>query len=280
VILVTGASGTVGSQVVRELSNRNAEFRAGVHSRSFGIDGVETRHVDFDRPETLGPALEGVSDVFLLSSEVLHERAMVEAARDAGVERIVKLSAFGAADEAFIVGRWHREVEREIERSGLTWTFLRPNYFMQNVVTVMGEDIREEDAFYDSVGDARISHIDARDLGRVAAHVLTEPGHEEEAYELSGPEAITHDEIAETLTEALGRTIRYVRLSDEEYRKRLLAMGLPEEEAEAWVDVNRVARTTDADSTVTTSVRDITGREPTSFEEFCHDYAPDLGATP
>jgi uncharacterized protein YbjT (DUF2867 family) len=151
---------------------------------------------------------------------------------------------------------------------------------MQNVVTVMGEDIREEDAFYDSVGDARISHIDARDVGRVAAHVLTEPGHEEEAYELSGPEAITHDEIAETLTEALGRTIRYVRLSDEEYRKRLLAMGLPEEEAEAWVDVNRVARTTDADSVVTTSVRDITGREPTSFEEFCHDYAPDLGATP
>jgi uncharacterized protein YbjT (DUF2867 family) len=274
-ILVTGASGTVGSQVVRGLLQQGTAFCAGVHSRPLEIEGVESRTLDFDRPETLGPALEGVRTVYLVSYETLHEKAMVTAARDAGVERIVKQSAWRAGDEAFIVGRWHREVEREIEGSGMAWTFLRPNMFMQNLVTVHGESIREENAFYESAGDARVSYIDVRDVARVAARVLTERGHDGRAYDLSGREAVTHAAIAEMLTQALGRTIRFVRISDEEFRQRWTSQGASEEEAEAWVDISRYFRT-GACSDVTTTVHDLTGREPGSFPEFCRDYAAEL----
>jgi uncharacterized protein YbjT (DUF2867 family) len=161
-ILVTGATGTVGSQVVQELLEKGARFFAGVHSRPLDIEGVESRTIDYDRPETLPPALEGVRTVYLVSYETLHEKAMVAAARDAGVERIVKQSAWRAADEGFIVGRSHREVERAIEGSGMAWTFLRPNMFMQNLMTVHGESIRRENVLYESAEDARVSYIDAR----------------------------------------------------------------------------------------------------------------------
>lgn len=119
--------------------------------------------------------------------------------------------------------------------------------------------------------------IDARDIGRVAAHGLTKPGHEGEAYELTGPQAITHEEVVEALTRMLGRTIRYVRIDDEDYRQSLLAMGLSEGTAEAYIDANRHVRK--SPSTVTSIVQDVTGREPTSFEEFCHDHASVLAAS-
>ena len=276
-ILVTGASGTVGSLVVGELIDRGVEVRAGVHRRAPGIDGVESRRIDLGDPETLPPALEGVREVFLVSPSTLDDRAIVPAAEEAGVERIVKLSSSGAESEDFLSGRVSRAVEREIERSDLEWTFLRPTYFMQNFTNYYGETIREEDAFYDSVADARISHVDCRDVARVAARVLTEPGHEGEAYPLTGPEGITHEEIARILSRTLGRKIEYVRISDEELRESLLSDGVPEGFADSLVSANRVART-GADSAVTTHVSEITGREPTSFETFARDHASELEA--
>ncbi len=275
-ILVTGATGTVGSQLVRELLDQDTPFYAAVHSRPLEIGGVESRTLDYDRPETLPPALEGVRTVYLVSYETLHEKALVEDAREAGVERIVKQSAWRAGDEGFVSGRWHREVEREIERSGLAWTFLRPNMFMQNFETVHGQSIRQENAFYESAEDASVSYIDARDVARVAARVLTEPGHDGQAYDLSGPAAVTHEEIAAALTRALGRSIEYVRISDEEHRQRWMAAGVPREEAAAWVDISRYFRT-GACSEVTAAVQDLTGRAPRSLREFCRDHAAELG---
>jgi uncharacterized protein YbjT (DUF2867 family) len=272
-ILVTGASGTVGSELVRLLRDQGQPVRAGVHAQPLAIDGVEAVAFDFDRPETIPPALEGVNQVYLLSFAVTHERSLVEAARRAGIERIVKHSAFGAAEQEFLSGRLHREVELEIEASGMAWTFLRPNYFMQNFITVMGDDIRQDSAIYDSAVGARISYIDARDIARAAAQVLTERGHEGTSYELSGPAALTNEDAAAMLSVAVGRTIRYVPITDDEFRQRCLAMGLSEEDAEQWVDVNRQARATDADSLVTTDVEDILGRPATPFSEFCRDHA-------
>ena len=273
-ILVTGASGTVGAELVRLLRDQGQPVRAGIHSHPLAIDGVQAVAIDFDRPETLPEALEGVRQVYLLSFAISHETALVEAARREGVERIVKHSAFGAAEQDFLTGRLHREVERKIEASGLAWTFLRPNYFMQNFITVMGDDIRRDSAIYDSAVGARISYIDARDIARVGARVLAERGHEGKAYELSGPEAITNEQAAARLSEAVGRTIRYVPITDDEFRHRCLAMGLSEDDAEQWVDVNRQARATDADSVVTTGVEDILGRPATPFTQFCSDHAP------
>ncbi len=277
-ILVTGATGTIGSHLVRELVRQDELVRAGIHVRPLEFDGVETCSIDFDQPETLPPALEGVDTLFLLSRDVFHEKPMVDAAIEAGVERVVYISSFNAETDTFIVGQLHREVEQYIQDSDMIWTILRPNYLMQNFVTIMGEEIRNEDAFYDSIGDARVSQIDARDVSQVAARVITESGHENQAYELSGPEALSHHQAAEALSEALGRRIQYLELDDETYRRRLLSQGVPEEFAGYLVDVNRRNRKGETDDDkITDSVRNILGREPTTFSQFCLDYAPQLG---
>jgi uncharacterized protein YbjT (DUF2867 family) len=185
-ILVTGATGNIGPGVVRSLLERGAPIRIAVHRTPLAVDGAPTVPLDFDRPETFAPALDGADTLFLLSAEVAHEAALIDAAGDAGIRRIVYISSFGANEDPFLVGRLHREMEERIAASGMAWTVLRPNYLMQNVLWLMADDIRREDAFYDSLGPRPVSMIDARDIGAAAARVLTEPGHEGRAYELSG----------------------------------------------------------------------------------------------
>lgn len=282
-ILVTGATGTIGSSLVPALRDQGVAFRAGVHTRPLELEGVETRLVDYYRPETLLKALEGVSTVFLVLSLYHDKRAMlaaagnmIDAARSSGVERIVKLSTYAAQHEGFPHARWHRKVERQIERSGMAWTFLRPNAFMQTLLEEWAECIRQEGAFYDAVEGAGYAPIDARDIARVAARVLAGPGYAGQAFELTGPEALSWEQAAETLSGVLGRPVRYVRISDEQLRQSLMEKGFTEEIAAAWVEVHRYVRRNP--STVTTSVRDITGREPVSFAEFCRYYASQLFA--
>jgi uncharacterized protein YbjT (DUF2867 family) len=277
-ILITGAAGTVGSQLVRILTDNGIPIRAGVHSRPLDMDGVESYRIDYEKPETLKPALQGVQKVFLVlpitfDGEAMANagRVMVEAALVSGVQHIVKLSAYGAGDEGYTHARWHRRVERIIENSRLDWTFLRPNAFMQTLLEGWAESIRKEGRFYDAVEGRSYAPIDARDIARMAAQTLNEPGHKGKAYELTGPEALSWDEAADTLSRVLGRTIHYVRISDEELRQSLLDEGYSKEMADAWIDVNRYTQR--VPSTVTSSVKDITGREPVSFEQFCREYA-------
>jgi uncharacterized protein YbjT (DUF2867 family) len=273
-ILVTGATGNIGPNVVRSLQERGLSVRAGIHVQPLDIDGIETCTIDFDQPETLPPALEGIDALFLLSSEVAHEEAMVVAARQAGVARIVYMSSFKADTDHFLVGQLHRRIELQIEAGGMKWTFLRPNYLMQNFLRLMADDIRNDDAFYDSIGDARISCFDARDVGPAAATVLTERGHAGRAYDLSGPEAISYHDAAGMLSDALGRTIRYVQVDDEEYRRRYEAKGVPRHYVDFLVDVNREAREGRTnDHVVTTAFKEITGSPATPFARFCRDHA-------
>jgi uncharacterized protein YbjT (DUF2867 family) len=275
-ILVTGASGTVGSEVVKALQARGARFRAGYRTRPQNVPaGGEAVALDYGRPETLAPALRGVETVFLLSSTVEPERNVLGAAKTAGVKRVVKLSVLGAAEEAFTFARWHRGIERAIEQSGLAWTFLRPNGFMQNVVTYMSATIKGQGALYTSAPDARVAHVDARDIGAVAARVLSEGGHEGKAYEIDGPQALTYRDIAATLTRVLGREVRCVPISDEDYRKGAVSAGTPAEYADALVDLARFYRTGGA-SRVAPTVRDLLGREPIDFERFARDHAAAL----
>lgn len=269
-ILVTGAAGTVGSEVVKGLRQSGAPFKVGFRNRR--PEGVEGVPIDLDKPETIPPALTGVETVFLLSNTASPELNLVRAAKAAGVRRIVKLSVWGAAEEAFTFSKWHRAIEREIEASGVAWTFLRPVGFMQNVVNYMGATIKGQSAFYQSAADARISHIDARDIGAVAARVLTGKGHEGKAYPLTGPEPLTYGDIASTLTHVLGRKITYVAVSDEDYKKGAVAAGTPEAYADALVDLNRYYRT-GAMAEVTGEVKALTGRDAIPFEQFARDYA-------
>ncbi len=272
-ILVTGAAGTVGGEVVRGLQAAGAVFKVAYRKRRVeGLDGVA---LDLDRPETIAPALAGCNTVFLLSNDATPELNLVRAAPAAGVRRIVKLSVWGAADEAFEFARWHRPVERALEASGLRFTFLRPNGFMQNVVNHMGATIREQSAFYQPDGEARISHIDARDIGAVATRVLTEDGHDGRAYTLSGPEGLTYHEMAATLSSVLGRTITYVPLSPEDYKVGALGTGVPEGYVDALLDLARCYRS-GAAAQVTGDVKAVLGRDPISFAQFARDHASAL----
>ena len=274
-ILVTGASGTIGSELTKALAPMHVRLRVGYHSRPERASGGEPVRLDFQDPGSLKAALDGVDTVFLLSSQVTPEVNLVRAADEAGVRRIVKLSVWGADGEGFSFARWHRAVEREIEASGLLWTFLRPNGFMQNVVNFMGATIKSQGAFYLPAGDARVSHVDARDIAAVAAAVLTRPGHDKRAYKLSGPQALGYGEIAETLSSVLGRTISYVNISDEDYKKGAMAAGIPEGYADALVDLNRFYRGAGSDE-VTQDVELVTGKAPIPFEQFARDHAAAL----
>jgi uncharacterized protein YbjT (DUF2867 family) len=188
------------------------------------------------------------------------------------VKRIVKLSVWGAQDEEFTFARWHRAVERAIEASGVAWTFVRPNSFMQNVVNFMGATIKAQGAFFHSAADARISHVDARDVAAVAARTLTDAGHEGRAYSLSGPEALGYADIAAVLSRAVGREIRYVAISDADYKQGAVSAGIPEAYADALIDLSRHFRTGKM-SQLTGDVKAVSGRDPIPFEQFARDAA-------
>ena len=279
-ILVTGAGGTVGALVALELKALNRKTRLAFHSeekvRKAIAQGQDAVALDFSRPETLGPALAGVDTVFLLGTGGLGQAEgeinVIREAKAAGVRKIVKLSAWAADTEAFAIGKIHRVAERELERSGLDWTILRPNGFMQNFVNYMSGSIKAQGAFYQPAADAKISHIDARDIARVAAAVLANPGHESKAYELTGPAALSYGDAAGVLSRVLGRKINYVPVSDEAARAGMMSAGIPDFYADYLVDLNRFYRKGTA-ARVTTTVKDISGREPVSFDQFVKDNA-------
>lgn len=275
-ILVTGASGTVGTQVVNALSARGKPFRAAYRTRPQNLPaGVEAVQIDFDKPETLPPALRGAETLFLLSSAVMPEKNVLPEAKKAGVARVVKLSVWRADEQEYTFARWHRSVEQAIVGSGLAWTFLRPNSFMQNVPNFSAQTIKAQGAFYTSAPDAPIAHIDARDIGAAAARVLSEAGHEGKAYTLGGPAAFTYREMVGILTKVLGREVRCVAISDEDYKKGAVGAGMPEAYADALVDLERYYRTGKAGQ-LTPDLRQLLGREPTTFEQFARDHASAL----
>jgi uncharacterized protein YbjT (DUF2867 family) len=272
-ILITGASGTVGGEVVKALGGGAAKVRAGYRTRPQNIPrGVESVALDFEKPETIRPALAGVDTVFLLSTMVDPERKVVDEAKRAGVKRIVKLSVYGAAQEGFTFARWHRAVEKHIEASGVPWTFLRPAGFMQNFFNYMGETIRKQSTIYSSAGNGASPHIDARDIGAAAARVLTGKGHEGKAYELTGAELLTYPQCASILSRVLGREVKYVPITPEQYKQAVLAAGMPPVYVEALVDLDRYYASGGM-AKVTPTVKELTGRDPIRFEQFAKDYA-------
>jgi len=277
-ILVTGSSGTVGTELLKQLTAKGAKVRAAYRSRPVSMPGVEGARVDFETGEGLDAAMAGCEAVFLLSGGVADQTGAeiraVDAARRAGARRVVKLSVWGAEGQDFSFAKIHRPVERAIERSGMAFTFLRPNGFMQNFVNYDGEAIRSQGAFYYPCHNAAVSHVDVRDIAAVAVAALTEPGakHAGKAYTLSGPEALTFTQVAEKLSAAVGKPIRYVDPPEAEYRKTLVGMGIPGPYADALIDLSRYYAAGKA-SAVTPAVREVTGRKGISFDEFARESA-------
>jgi uncharacterized protein YbjT (DUF2867 family) len=279
-ICITGASGTLSSEVIRQLEAKAIPFRAAFFARSAAerarSRGIEAVTIDYNHPATLRAAFEGCDAVFLLGPNALNQTELelnaVDAAGAAGVRHIVKQSVMGAADEAYSLANIHRPVEKAIERSGLAWTLLRPNSFMQNAVTFMAPTIKAEDAFYSASGQARISHIDVRDIAAVAVAALTTDGHDRQIYTLSGPDALTYDEMADELSQRLGRVIRHVTLSAADLKAGMLAAGMPEAIADRMLDLERYFREGHA-STITADVKRVLGREPKRFADYVRDTA-------
>jgi uncharacterized protein YbjT (DUF2867 family) len=274
-ILVTGSGGAVGRELLKELTAKGARVRAGYHTRPPSLPHVESARFDLATGDGLDAALAAVESVFLtgdMADQMGGELRVVDAAKRVGVRHLVKLSVLNAGGEAFSFAKTHRPVERAIEGSGIPYTFLRPNGFMQNFINYYGDTIKTQGAFYLSCGDARVSHVDVRDIARVAALVLTTTGHEGCAYDLCGPEALTHAEVASKLSIATGRLISYINLPAAGLKQAITEAGMPEWYADMLLDLYRYYTTGQA-GRITTAVTDLTGRDPTSFDQFARDYA-------
>ncbi|WP_037806897.1 SDR family oxidoreductase [Streptomyces sp. NRRL S-1448] len=271
-ILLTGASGNVGTALLARLSADGVAVRAAYrdpHTTAQVIkSGGQAVTLDLAEPDTLGPALDGIESVFLLGAtgpaQTTHELNMVQAARAAGV-RVVKLSVWRADEGLSPIARLHRPVEQALVTSGLPWTILRPNFYLQNFLNQ--PSIRAAGEFSLPLITAPISFIDVGDIAAVAARVLTTDGHDGCIYDLTGPKALTYTEAAETFSDVLGKPVRYVGLPDDEARAAMLGRGLPEFYADALIEVARAFRDGGAE-TVTSTVAELTGREALGFADF------------
>ena len=279
-ILVTGATGRTGSEVVKELIAKGEQVRALVRDpeRAEAIrgPGVELLVGDLEKPETWDAALNGVDNAFLLSPEgpqmaELHGK-FAEAANNAGVRHLVRMSILVAnPDSPLAIGKWHGEADQNVANSGIPYTIIRPAYFMQNIIG-SARMIAMEGAFPGAMGDGKVGVIDTRDIGNVAATILTSDGHEGKTYPLTGPESLSQGELAGKLSAVLGKEVKYVNVSQADAKSGMMAMGMPDWMADGWAAMAIMISTGAADM-VTPMVKEVTGQEPRSFDQFAWDYA-------
>jgi len=277
-ILVTGGTGLIGGEVLRRLS------QAGVPARALTRDlkkarkhsGITWVAGDLGKPNTLPSAFEGAETLFLLThyldDMVVLQHNAIAAARAAGVTHVVKVSAFAASDHSKApIGRWHYQVEQELQESGLAWTMLRPHHFMQNLLA-QAEYVVKEGVIYSASGDGRIPYVDGRDVGAVAAVTLTTAGHAGKKYVLTGSEAISYRQAANIIGAVIGKPVRFVDESPDDARARRLREGLPPAVIESALAISAYQRAGGKTVTITSTIADLTGRPPRTVAEFIREH--------
>lgn len=279
-ILVTGATGSVGSHVARELRAKNLPVRAFVRDRARAAtmlgDGVEIAIGDFSDSASIEHALDAADTVFLACAneprQVEHEIAVIDAAAERQVRRIVKLSAIGTEiGSPLAFWDWHGHIEQHLLQSAVPAVILRPSTYMSNLLGSV-ESVRSQGKLFAPADGARIAMIDPRDVATVAAITLTEDGHDGKIYELTGPEAITYQRVADELSAATGQRVEFVDVPDEGARQGLLAAGMPEWLAEQVICLFGMLRQGAAEE-IADTVRALTGRKPRTFAQFAQDHA-------
>ena len=290
-ILVTGATGTVGSEVVKQLLSAKGQkediiVKAAARSANddtFRDFGVQVVQLDYNKPDTLSSALRGIDKLFLLtpfqSDMVDLTSNLVNEAKNVGVRYIVKQSVLGAdAEPGITSSRLHRQAEKVIEESGIPFTFLRPNFFMQNFVTFYSHFIKTQGAFYVPAGDAKASFVDVRDIAAVAVQALNgsskngTANHIRKAYDITGGEALSYGQAAEILSKEIGKKVNYVNISDEDARKGMKDMGADEWTINSMIELFGITRAGYLSET-SSAVEQVTGNKPISFSQFARDYA-------
>jgi uncharacterized protein YbjT (DUF2867 family) len=293
-ILVIGATGTVGSEVVERLvslsssSNQNIVIRAAVHSQDKADrfkqynKTVQIVNMDYNNPESIRDALNNIDKLFLLTLPApnmtdVYSNLVKEIRKSGGINHMVMLSSMGAKTGlGTTIGRIHREEEKIIEESGIPFTFLRPSAFMQNFVNYFGQTIRTQNAFYLPAGDGKVSFIDARDIAAVSVQALTSNNHQQQyigkAYTITGQEAISYGQAAEILSNEIAKRISYVDISEEHARNGMKESGMNNWLIDAIMEFYRIIKAGYASQT-TNVVQQIIGRKPISFIQFAKDYA-------
>ncbi len=284
-ILVTGATGTFGGEVARQLQAAGEPIRVLVRDAAKVSQFDETVQVvvgDFAAFESLDAALTGIECIFLASfdspDQLELQGNVLTTAKRHGARHIVRISTMGVNEWRHIpVFEVHYQCERQLEDSGLAFTHLRPHWVMQNflpsssVTPVVGDMIRLP------AGEGRVGFVDARDVAAAGIEALTTPGHAGKAYELTGPEAVSHSDIADRLSAATGRSITYESISPKAYEQEKAAQGWPRSSIDEML--SHFARIRDGlDSEVTDTVETVTGRPALSFRDFARDYVSEFKA--
>ena len=291
---VTGATGTIGRELVRRLAGDGRGVRAFTRrpDEQEGMEGVEWVGADLSDRDGLVDAFGGCDRLFVLTGNtegmVRLQKNAIRAAGRAGVEHVVKLSALGATDHSkSVIGLWHYNVEDELRESGLAWTILRPHHFMQNLLDPVTFD-RDAGVVRSASGDGAIPFIDTRDIAAVAATVLVGGGaegqagdadggqggysHAGEVYTLTGPEALSYRQATEVLGRVLGRELEYrAETMDEAWRRRREA-GQPVWLAAAQLAIAGYQRAGGPTARTTDTVEALTGRAPRTVEQFAGDH--------
>ena len=278
-ILVTGATGTNGVELINQLAAMGEPCRALVRdpqeAEKLLPADTQISRGDLSDRASLDEAMRDVEKVFLLCpvhpKQTEWEANVIDAAKAAGVRRLVKFSVIHASPESSSsLLRWHAATEQRIRASGIPFTFLRPNMFMQELLR-QADAIRSQGQFYLPLGEAKVSLTDVRDNAAVAATALTGSGHEGKTYEITGPRALSFAEVAQILSRAIGKQVRYVPITMEQFKQAVASTGAPQ-----WLGdvVGELYATFDpANSVVRDGVKQATGREPRTFEAFAMENA-------
>lgn len=275
-VLVTGATGNVGREVVNALVGK-AQVRAAVlPSELYRMPAqadVTYTAFDFLNPASFAPALAGVTRLFLLRPPALanarqHFAPIIEAAKAAGVRHIVFLSLMGVERNPFVP---HHAIEMLLRASGMTWTFLRASFFMQNLSTTHRDEIRNRHELFIPAGKSRTSFVDTRDIGAVAARVLMEEGHSYQCYTLTGSEALTYREVADTFSSELGVQVRYANPSLWAFIRYQRERKTPWVYTLVMAMLYSMTRTGTA-SLVSDDCARLLGKAPIALREYVHEY--------
>jgi len=278
-ILITGASGSVGKAVLQEVRKSGAKHRAMYRSAEEAAKapaGTETVIADFANPATLAAALKNLESVYLVCSPVPElvqlESNMIDACVAAGVNHVVLNSAMGAGDYAKSFPSWHRKVEDKLRDTRLSYTILRPNSFHQNVTAFFAPTIRTQGVFYGSMQNARNSFIDVRDIAAIASKALPGGEHSGKTYELNGPEALEYTELARRISKIAGREVKYVDIPMEAQKKAMLDQHMPEWQVSALLELQEYYLSGKGGE-IDGLVQKLLGRAPITMDQFLAEFA-------